>query len=439
VAVALLTSFRRGALWRHPDFLRLWTAQTLSQFTGQVGGLAVPLVAIAVLEASAFHVGLLATMGMLPFLLFSLPVGVVVDRLRRRPVLIAADIVAACALASIPLAYLLDVLAIWQLYVVGFTTGTCRVFFDVAYMSYLPSLVTRDELQEGNAKLEVSRSGSMVAGPGFAGLLVEAVTASHAVIVNAAGLLGAAALMLRIRKPEPEPEIASTPHTRRGARMLSEIKEGLAFVLRHPYMRPSMVFVTIQNFFTSLMFAILLLFAIRELEMTPAEAGIAFSLGNIGTLVGALTANRIATLLGGIGRALVATSITGGVAWLFVPLAPEAAPTPFLALATGLFGFSAMVWFVVGISLYQATTPNRFLGRANASRRFVVWGINPFGAFMGGLLAEAVGLRGAMWVGAIGASLAFIPLALSPLRSVRTLAEAEAAVGLGVEPQTAAT
>jgi MFS family permease len=428
----------RSPLWRHGDFLRLWSAQTLSQFTSQVGALAIPLVAIAVLEVSAFQVGLLATATTLPFLLFSLPVGVLVDRLPRRPVLIAADVAAGLALASIPLAYLVDVLTIWQLYAVGFSTGTCRVFFDVAYMSYLPSLVTRDELQEGNSKLEVSRSGSMVAGPGLAGVLVQAVTAPYAIAVNAAGLLGSAVLMLGIRRREPKPaEIAPAVAARRGVRMLREIREGLAFVVRHPYMGPSMVFITIQNFFTALMFAILLLFAVRELGMTPAQAGLAFSLGNIGALLGALVASRAASLVGGIGRALVLASAAGGAAWLLVAMAPVEMAVPFLAVALGIFGFSAMIWYVVGISLFQATTPDRFLGRANASRRFVVWGINPVGAVAGGALAEFLGLRGAMWVGAVGASVAFLPLLFSSLRSVRTLAEAEAAVGLAPRDQAA--
>lgn len=220
--------------------------------------------------------------------------------------------------------------------------------------------------------------------------------------------------------------------------MLREIREGLVFVIRHPYMAPSMVFITIQNFFTMMIFAILLLFAVRELGMTAAQAGFALSLGNIGTLIGALVAARAASLVGGIGRALVLAAALGGLAWLLVPTAPAGMAIPFLAAALGVFGFSAMIWYVVGISLFQATTPDRFLGRANASRRFVVWGINPVGAFVGGALAETIGLREAMWIGAIGASLAFLPLLLSSLRSVRTLAEAEAAVGLGPHEQPAA-
>ncbi len=441
VPPALLRSTRlRSPLWRHGDFLRLWSAHTLSQLTGQVGALAIPLVAITVLEVSAFQVGLLATVTMLPFLLFSLPVGVLVDRLPRRPVLVAADAAAGLALVSIPVAHVLDLLAIWQLYAVGFATGTCRVFFDVAYMSYLPSLVSRDQLQEGNSKLEVTRSGSLVAGPSIAGLLVEAVTAPYAVAVNAAGLLGSAGALLGIRRREAgQAPAVQAPAARRGARMLREIREGLAFVVRHPYMRPSMISIAVQNLFTSMIFAILLLFAVRELGMTPAQAGFAFSLGNVGTLLGALLAARAARIVGGIGRALVLASALGGVAWLFVPAAPADLAILFLALALGGFGFSAMIWFVVGISLFQATTPDRSLGRANASRRFVVWGINPLGALAGGALAESIGLRGAMWIGAAGASAAFLPLLLSSLRSVRTLAEAEAAVGLtpGEQPAPA--
>lgn len=239
----------RDSVVRDGNFLRLWSAQTLSAFGFQVGGLAIPLVAISVLEVSAFDVALLTSLATLPFLLFSLPVGVWVDRVRRLPILIVADLGRALALATIPLAYLFDALTIGQLYAVSFATGTLTVCFDVAYQSYLPSLVRRDQLQAGNAKLEISRSGAQVGGPGIAGLLVQALTAPYAVGVNAVLLLGSARLLAAIRKEEPQgaPEVQAP--RRRGARMLREIKEGLAFVLRHPYMRPSLIATAAINFF----------------------------------------------------------------------------------------------------------------------------------------------------------------------------------------------
>ncbi len=166
-----------GGLWRHRDFLKLWSAETISQFGTQISGLALPLVAILVLDASTFEVAALGTVEFLPFILFTLPAGVWVDRLRRRPILIAGDLGRAVLLATIPLAYLADVLTLGQLYVVGFFVGVCTVFFDVAYQSYLPGLVERSQIIDGNSKLEVSRSAAQISGPGLAGLLVEIFTA----------------------------------------------------------------------------------------------------------------------------------------------------------------------------------------------------------------------------------------------------------------------
>jgi MFS family permease len=430
---------RGSALLRHGDFLRLWSAQTLSQLGGQVGVLAIPLVAISTLRASAFEVALMATAGSLPFLLFSLPVGVWVDRLPRRPILVAATVGRAVALASIPLAHLLDALTIWQLYATAFATGTLTVFFDVAYQSYLPSLVQRDQLQEANSKLELSQSGARVGGPGFAGLLVEAVTAPFAVAVDVGALAGSALLLTRIRREERRVEIPPAAHGRRGARMLREIGEGLRFVLRHPYMAPNLLFVATTNFFTSGMFAILLVYAVRELGLSAAEVGLAFTLGNAGFLAGALAAARAPALIGGIGRTLLVAAAATGWGWLLVPLAPAEAAMPFLAAATALYWFAAIVYNVIFISLSQAVTPDRLLGRMTASRRFVVWGINSLGALAAGAVTNVIDLRTTLWIGAAGASLAFLPLLLSQVRSVRTLPDAAAALALEPDRQPAAT
>jgi MFS family permease len=191
----------KGGLWRHRDFLKLWSAETISQFGSQVDDLAIGFVAIVVLDASAFEVAVVGVLNFLPFILFTLPAGVWVDRLRRRPILIVGDFGRAALLATIPIAYVADVLTLWQLYVVVFLTGVCTVFFDVAYQSYLPSLVERDQIIEGNSKLEISRSAAQVGGPGFAGGLVELVTAPYAVLVDAISFLGSGLFLLGIRKP----------------------------------------------------------------------------------------------------------------------------------------------------------------------------------------------------------------------------------------------
>ena len=196
----------KGGLWRHGDFLKLWSAETISQFGSTVDDIAFPLVAVLVLEASAFEVAALGTVLFLPFLLFTLPAGVWVDRLPRRPILIVGDFGRAALYATIPLAYVADALTLWQLYAVGFLVGVFQVFFDIAYQSYLPSLVERDQIAEGNSKFEISRSAAQVSGPGLGGGLVELLTAPYAVLVDALSVVASGAFILRIKKQEPKPE-----------------------------------------------------------------------------------------------------------------------------------------------------------------------------------------------------------------------------------------
>ena len=195
----------KGGLWRHPDFLKLWSAETISQVGSQVGGLALPFVAIVTLGVSPFEVALLGVFEFAPFILVSLPAGVWVDRLPRRPILIVGDLGRAALLATIPVAYAFDVLTIWQLYAVGFLFGVLTVFFDVAYQSYLPSLVSRDQLVDGNSKLEISRSGAQLAGPALAGVLVQALTAPVAMLIDAISFVASGAFVLRIRTRENAP------------------------------------------------------------------------------------------------------------------------------------------------------------------------------------------------------------------------------------------
>ncbi|NUT56074.1 MAG: MFS transporter [Thermoleophilia bacterium] len=410
----------RGELWHNQDFRRLWAAQSVSQFGSQITGLALPLVAILVLDASTFEVAVLAVVDWMPFFLFSLPAGVWIDRLPRRPILIAADLGRAAVLSSIPLAYLLDALTLGQLYLVGLLAGTFTVFFDLSYQSYLPSLVRRDELGEGNSKLEVSRSGAQVAGPGIAGLLVSALTAPYAILVDAISFLGSAVLLARISRRERTPErpAAGQPP------FLTEIHQGLRFVLRHPLLRPIVIFVGVSNVFVTMLFAIYLVYAVRDLGLDATTIGLIFSLGSLGSLVGALTATRVARAFG-TGPGLIGVATVGGLGLTLIPLASGPLVIPFLIAGNVLWGFFVLNYFVSAISLIQAITPERLLGRTNASRRFLVQGVIPVGAFLGGALGSALGLRPTIAVGAIGASLAVIPLIFSPLRLVKTTNDAE--------------
>ncbi len=410
----------RGALWRNRDFRRLWAAQTVSQFGSEITGLALPLLAILVLHASTFEVAALAVVDWLPFFLFSLPAGVWIDRLPRRPILIVADLGRAAVLGSIPLAYLLDVLTLGQLYAAGLLAGTLTVFFDLSYQSYLPSIVERNELGEGNSKLEVSRSSAQVAGPGLAGVLVSALAAPYAILVDGISFLASALFLSRITRRERDPE---KPREER-AGFRTEIREGLRFVLRHPILRPIVMFVGVSNVFVTMLFAIYLVYAVRELGLDATTIGVIFSLGSLGSLVGALTANRVARSIG-IGPGLIAVATTGGLGLLLIPFATGDLVIPFLVVANVLWGFFVLNYFVSAISLIQAITPDHLLGRTNASRRFLVQGVIPVGALLGGVLGTVLGLRTTIAIGAVGASVAVLPLFFSPLRAVRTTEDAE--------------
>jgi MFS family permease len=411
----------RTGLWSHSDFMKLWSAETISQFGTQVSQLALPLVAILTLEVSAFEVALLGVIEFLPFLLLSLPAGVWVDRLPRRPILIVGDLGRAGALASVPIAYAFDVLTIWQLYVVGFGVGCLTVFFDVAYQSYLPSLVERRRLVEGNSKLEISRSAAQLGGPGLGGALVAALTAPVAVLADATSFLGSALFILAIRVREHLPE-----RERNAAKpsMRLELKEGLGYVLRHPHLRAIAACTGSSNFFWSLVGSILVVYAVRSLDMSPGLIGLVFSVGNIGPLLAALTASRLASRFG-VGPTIVGTAMLFSASLVLVPLAPRSFPVPFLVVSAALGGFGAVAYNITQVSYRQAITPERMQGRMNSVIRFLVWGTIPLGSLAGGALATWIGLRPAMWVGAIGAFFTFLPVLLSPVRSLREMPEPE--------------
>src|SRR5918996_3867613 len=328
----------RTGLWRHPDFMRLWGAQTISQFGTQVTFLALPLAAIVVLDASAFEVAILGGIEWAPWLLFSLPVGAWVDRVLRKPILVLADMGRALVLLSVPLAYAVDALTIWQLYAVGFATGVLTVFFDVAYQSYLPSLVERSQLEEGNSKLEISRSGAQLAGPGFAGVLVDVVTAPVAILADAVSFLASAAWLARIKTEE-----RLEPRDAEEGRLFGEILDGLRFVVRNPYLRPSMIYVALVNFFAMVLSSVLLVYAVRELGLSPATIGIVFAIGNVGFLAGAFLAPRVSARLG-IGPTLIASGFVGGVSMYLAPLAPQSNPIPFLIAQGVVIGFAVVLY-----------------------------------------------------------------------------------------------
>jgi MFS family permease len=411
-----VSSISLSGLWRHPDFVKLWAGHTISRFGSEISQLAIPLTAALVLNASAFQMGLLGTFEFAPFLLLSLFAGVWVDRLRRKPILIVADIGRALLLGSIPLAAVLGVLRIEQLYVVGFCTGILTVLFDVADQSYLPALVSRGHLVEGNSKLEMSRSVAQIAGPGVGGALVQLVSAPIAILVDAVSFLASAVCLVTIRAREAAP----VRHAHGGGSIWAELREGLVVVLGNPLLRSIAGCTATTNLFGNGMMAVYVLYATRELGIGPALLGIILAAGGPGALLGALLAGRMANRFG-LGATIIGASLVGGLANLLVPLAsgPELAIAALLLLASFVGGISNPVYNINQVSLRQAITPDRLQGRMNASVRFIVWGTIPIGALIGGALGDAIGLRPTLALMAACSVLATLWILFSPVRRLK--------------------
>jgi MFS family permease len=410
------------SLLRHRDFIRLWSAETISQFGTQVSLLAIPLVAINLLEATPFEVALVGTFEFLPFLLFSLPAGAWVDRLRRRPILIAGDIGRAVSLLSIPIAYELGVLTVPQLYVVGFINGVLTVFFDVSYQSYVPSLVDRDQLIEANSKLEISRTIAQTAGPAIAGALIGLVSAALAIIADSISFFASALFVFGIRRHEPTPQKHLDEHGQPRQGLRREVTAGLRYVTGNQYLRGIAAATGTSNFFTNVAFATYLVYLVRDLGLSPALIGVIFGIGNVGAVVGALTGNRWWRILG-VGPTIVIAMFLSGPAVIVVAAAPKDYAAPFLVASGLLMGVSGVVYNVTQVSFRQAITPPRMQGRMNATMRFIVWGTIPPGQIVGGALAGILGVHEALWIGAIGASLAWVPLVVTPVRKLREMPE----------------
>jgi MFS family permease len=406
------------SLWRNRNFAHLWFAESISQLGSQVSMLALPLVAITVLHASTFAVGALTAVEFAPFVLFGLPAGAIVDRFPRRPILILADIGRAVALASVPLTYAFDALTYAQLLVVVFVTGSLTVFFDVAYQSILPALVEHDQIVDGNARLEVSRSSAQLAGPAVGGVLVQAIGAASAVTADAISFVGSALLIRGIRAHELpiERREDGTSWLRALGR---EIREGLHYVLGHRVLRMIAGSTATSNFFSSMTTAVFLLYAVRERHYSAGLVGAVFAIGNIGPLVAAVTSARITRVLK-LGRAIWLGMLIAQLATLLLGVAPTQHAFVYFTVAWLLFGFGGTVYNISQVSLRQAITPRRLQGRMNASMRFMIWGTMPFGSLAGGALGTWIGLRPTLLVAGIG-GMAAVPWVLA--RSVRELRE----------------
>jgi MFS family permease len=408
-----------GGLLRHRDFRLLWGGETISELGSQVSVLAIPLLAVRTLHATTFEVGLLAAAATAAFLIVGLPAGVWVDRIRRRWVMIAADLGRMLALGSIPVAYALGALTLAQLLVVTLVSGVLTVFFDVAYQSYLPSLVGWENLVEGNAKLTGTAEAAAVAGPSIAGGLVQAFGSSYAVAVDSVSFLLSGAAVAAIRQPEPKPVVPEGGHPG----LLHDIGEGLRFVFGNVLLRAIAATTATANFFSGVMTAVEIVFLVRAVHASPGVIGLLFSIGAVGGVLGAIFATPLARRIGGARATIVGIGVSAGA--LLIPLTMPGAGLLYFGFGYMLVGFGAVLYNVNQVSFRQRLCPDHLLGRMNATMRFIVWGVLPIGALLGGVLGSFIGLRPTLWIGAIGQAIAGVWLLASPMRTMRDFPEDE--------------
>src|SRR5256712_791188 len=427
---------RPTSLWHHPNFLKLWTSDTISQFGTQFSAYAIPFTALLI-TSDPLAFSILTVSAFISFPLFALFIGVYVDRRRRQRIMVVANVGRGISLGLIPLAAVTGTLTragMPLLYIVSFMVGLLTVFFDISYQAILPSLVERSQLVEGNSKLEWSRSGAQVVGPGMAGLVVQAVFPPLAIAIDATSYIASASVLSRINRNEIiKPPVTGVWH---------DLEEGLAIVLKDKRLRSIAGSTATSNFFTNAIFAILILYLVRQLGYTAAVIGTIFFIGGLGAFAGIALSSRLARMFG-VGPAIIAAMIVGGLGAIPYALVNPSLSTPiFIANSIPLLGtfrldlnalilmaggfvvsIGVVVYNINQVSLRQSIVPRKIQGRMNATMRWIVWGTIPVGALAGGVLGEVFGLREAIAIAVVGGIFAFLWVFLSPVRSLREIPE----------------
>nr|WP_171074588.1 MFS transporter [Nonomuraea basaltis] len=404
---------------RNPDFLRFLSSHVANELGANISRVALPLVAVLVLHAGPAEVGLLASLQTIAFLVIGLPTGVWVDRMRRRRVMMAADLIRFVLLASIPVAAELGVLSIGMMFAVALLMGLAQVFNDVADQTYLPDLISNRQLSDGNAKLEIVRSGSFLAGPGVGGALVQLLGASRTLTATALGALASVLFLGSIKAPDKPP--ADTE----GSPLLRGIRVGLTYLWRDRLLRMFVASSAMNNLCISGVLGLSVLFLAEEVKLAPGLIGLLLMSGGIGGLIGGLTGGWLSRRYGTARMTWLAVTV-GAPFGLLLPMTQADWRVVCFAITSIMLSWSAALTNVGQITYRQTVTPEHMLGRVNASVRFVVWGTMPLGALLGGLVAQQVGVRQTLWVLMAGRLLAFLPLLFSPLPRMRDFTEVQA-------------
>ncbi|WP_203915099.1 MFS transporter, partial [Rhizocola hellebori] len=411
--VAPAEAAEHRSLWRDNDFRLFWIGETTSKLGGSISGVAIPLVAITVLQASTFQVGMLTAASWLPWLLIGLPAGAWVDRLPRRPLMLICNVVSMVLLLSVPVCAWFGLLTVEQLLVTALLTGSANVLFQTAYQVFLPSLVGKERLPEANAKMQGAESATHIAGPGLAGIIAGAVGVLGGLFADAASFLVSTLCLLRVRAAEIGTQ-------KRKTSLLRDIGEGLRFVAHDRYLRVFTVFGAASNLVLTGYQAILVVFLVRELGLGTGMVGALLTAMSAGGILGALCARRIANRFGTAHGTIITLLCTSP----FAMLIPMSGPGPRLgfAIAGGvILGGGVVAGNVIKGSFRQMYTPHALLGRVTVSAQFLNYGTIPLGGLLGGALGGALGLRPTMWLMTALVALAPLILLIGPIRTNRDL------------------
>jgi len=410
-----------NGLWRNGDFMRLWTSLTITHFGGQITLLALPLTGALLLDATPFEMGVLVALESVPFALFGLFAGVLVDRLPKLPIIVWSDIARGAALLAVPFAAWFGWLSMGVLYVVGFLVGTAGVLGWPAYQVFMTERVGKERLAEANAKIGVSDSMAQLVGPGLAGALIHWLTAPFAILLDALSFFGSAWILRGI------PAGASDAPKMRARSVWAEIREGLAQIWRNSTLRALAWSISVWQLFRHAYFSIVVLFAARELDFSPGHLGLLWMLAGVGSLAAAGAAEPLNRRFG-FGPTLLAGLLGTGLAWLLIACATGTPLVASLVFGMGLafLDFSGMVFFINYLTLRQAAAPEAMRGRVVASMICLTVAAGPLGGLAGGWIAEQHGLRATLVFAGVGAiALVLLVAWVTPLLRLRRLEEVE--------------
>jgi MFS family permease len=412
---ALRKRFR--GLWRSQDFRKLWISLTVTSFGAQVTNLALPLTAALLLHATPLQMGILVALETLPFALVSLHAGVLIDRVRKLPVVIACNIARGVALLAIPVAAFTHVLSVELLYAVGFFCGVQNVIGGAAYQVLLAQLAGRKRLVEANAKIALGETSAALVGPGLAGALIQVLTAPFAILLDALAFIVSGLVLRRVHAPN------DVAHDGPRSPVMREIADGLKLVLRNRTLFALAWLAALWQFLHHMQIAVLILFATRELGLSAGAIGIVYMFGGLGCVIAAASAERL-TARFGIGPVIVHGLILTALAWQAFGLIGGSVwvATLLLGAVMLMFDFGGVLYGINYLALRQAITPDRMLGRMTATMRFLTVAMAPFGSLVGGALASGIGTRGTLLtVGGLGLLLAAGAVLWSPVRRHQTL------------------